>query len=284
MSPIYTKHPANIAGEQLDCITQADVDPGVLFNRPLVDGETMPHAVFKLQERGIFPIASYDIAGALDLLSDSFSASGASDVFSVPLTAAGGKTTASAVKHAMANSLAHWATITANAQQLAVISMQVHAYGSSGIVKTDSQTATSHTPGSDQGFMLHSVSVNGTAITDIQGVTITSGVTVAKTPQEGSILPGNVVINGKMPMVTFRTLKENALLVETALNGTSGVVVVLGKLSDTGGGFVSGANHVELTFANGAIKGGRTSSDPRVTEFEAHIISAIAIDTSHSLS
>ena len=280
----YTIHPANIAGTQLDCITQGDSDPGVSFTRPLVDGETIAHAVFKLQERGTFPVASQDIGGALGLLDDDYSATGASDVFSVPLTAAGGKTVASAVKHAMASSLVHWTSITANAQQLASISMTVHAYGSTGIVKTDSQTATSHTPGSAEGFALHSVSVNGTAIGDIQGVTINSGVSVEKTAQEGSILPGNVSVNSKLPMVTFRTLEENALLLETALNGTTGVVIVIAKLDPDGGGFAAGANHVELTFANGAVKRGATTGNPRVASFEAHITGAIAIDTSHTLS
>jgi hypothetical protein len=286
---IYTGHPANVIGTQLDCITQAAVDPGVGFTKPMLDGNTFANAVFKLQEQGVFRVTSHDIAGALGLLDDNFSGAGASDVFCVPLTAAGGKTTASAVKHAMANSLAHWSTITAAPRQLATIAMDIHAYGSAGIVKTDSQTASSHTVGSDQGFVLHSLSVNGTAVTDLQGVSIAANVQVAKTPQEGSPLPGNVVISGIMPVITFRTLKANALLVETALNGTAGVVVVLGKLSATGGGFVSGANHLELTFADGAIRRSTTDGNPKVETFIAEITGAskaalCAIDDAHSLS
>jgi len=286
---IYTGHPANVLGTQLDCLTQAAVDPGVAFTKPMLDGNTFANAAFELQEQGVFSVTSHDIVGALDLLDDNFSGAGTSDIFCVPLTAAGGKTTDSAVKHAMAASVAHWGTITANPRQLATIGLSIHAYGSSGILQTDSQTASAHTVGSDQGFVLHSLSVNGTAIGDLQGVSIASNVQMAKTPQEGSVLPGNVVVNGVMPVITFRTLEANALLVETALNGTSGVTVVLGKLDADGGGFVAGSNHLELTFASGAVRRANVDGNPKVATFVAEITGAskaalMAIDASHSLS
>lgn len=286
---IATTHPANVIGTQLDCILAPTSNPGIGLVKPAVDGNTFANAAFKLSEEGVFSVTSYDISGALGLLDDNFSGAGASDLFAVPLTAAGGKTTSSAKKYSMADSLAVWTRISAQPRQLATISMDVHAYGSEGIAETDSQTASSHTIGSDSGFVIHSVTVNGTAVGDIQGVEISSNIQILKTPQEGSILPGNVVCKNHMPMVTFRTLKYNAFQAETALNGTAGIVVVLAKYDVDGGGLVSGGNHIELTFASGVIRRSQVAGDPVVATYIAEITGATkaalcAVDVAHSIS
>lgn len=285
---IFTGHPANVIGVQLDCLTQASVDPGVGFVKPMVDGNTFANAVFKLQEQGVFRVTSYDIGGALALLDDNFSGTGASDIFCVPLTAAGGKTGASATKHAMAASLAHWSTISGSPRQLATIAMDIHAYGSTGIVQTNAAAA-AHTIGSEHGFVLHSLAVNGAAVPDLQSVSITSGVQVTKTPQEGSTLPGHVVVGGLMPVITFRTLKANALLVETALNGTTGLTIVFAAMDASGGGRKTGGNHVSLVFPRGAIRRANTDGNPKTATYIAEITAAskaglCTVATNHSIT
>lgn len=237
-------------------------------------GEASPSAMFQGDSPHSSTMQSTDMGTLLALNTNTFISNGLgvySATTSVPfrLRANGGEYQSGGVHLAItsSNTFVTPDTISGTQGESATMDCTLRYQSTDGftssVSKASSQTLAAATFTGE--YLLHSVKINGTAVPELQSVTITPGINVLEQKQGGGPMSAAFFVNERLPIIEITTedVDTTTALLNAATLG-SGVVVYFAKRAS--GGIIestASTNHLSITGAAGLRQATTVGGDAR---------------------
>ncbi len=280
--PNFDIYMVDLDGTPIDGVSSQTINSGTEVVRNIVDGQVAPVMGYVNTIVPVIPFETKKIGamlaaiGADPLAGFGIGAADTATLYCRLMEERGSRSATGALKVLINMGIVIPVSLNAGVDATGSMQVEIHTItdGTNAPIVTTPTQALAGTPDMDEEFTVGPAKLNNVAISGIQNVSVTFGITLTKTKDggdgAGAVYPSSVYIQGVQPVITLVT--RDVDLLHTYKEGvaiSSSTLMQLAKRVK-GGSIGSGAVHPQFTVAEGIIVANSIDGSPQQVSIEIH--------------